>query len=323
VQVHNWQNVHKPQGGQKSAGNDRVNGQKAELFECKSLILDLDNTLFDWLQIWHHRFKAEFEIVLANEDWSRENLIKACRQIHQTFHTSEYRFRWQEIGISKETSRKLLLQNQIEMLVTSLYPGVLESLLKIQHKSTRIIAYTESQGEYVLERTRGHMFDVYGWHGFDATYCTKTAGFETSWQNTPHLKGAHWMPSHLKKPDPLALDYIVEHSSLDPATTLMVGDSLYKDIVMAKRAGIRCAHAAYGMKIDESAYRTLQAVSHWTDEDIAHDNVLRRQIASEDLVLKPDFSINSFPEIFDHCRFSAFVPLPALKPTISECCPPC
>jgi FMN phosphatase YigB (HAD superfamily) len=87
-------------------------------------------------------------------------------------------------------------------------------------------------------------------------------------------------------------------------TMIYAGDSLFKDAVMAKGAGVTYAHAAYGSAVpegEESHYKhckdIMLAVSGW-DADIlslTHEAGQSRKLAA----IKPDISLTRFEELAD------------------------
>jgi FMN phosphatase YigB (HAD superfamily) len=68
--------------------------------------------------------------------------------------------------------------------------------------------------------------------------------------------------------------------------TLYVGDSLYKDVAMAREAGVLGAWAKYGEARGQPGYDFLREVSHWTQEDVEKDRLLKERDVVADIVLK-------------------------------------
>ncbi|WP_156898637.1 HAD hydrolase-like protein [Bradyrhizobium erythrophlei] len=55
------------------------------------------------------------------------------------------------------------------------------------------------------------------------------------------------------------------------AYTAYIGDSLAKDVKMARAAGCFAIWAKYGVSKDEDMYAKLVKISHWSEDDIARD----------------------------------------------------
>ncbi|OSJ19973.1 hypothetical protein BST63_00440 [Bradyrhizobium canariense] len=64
-----------------------------------------------------------------------------------------------------------------------------------------------------------------------------------------------------------------------------VGDSLSKDVLMAKRADCFAVWAKYGAHTDRSMYDRLIRISHWTADDIRRE----KNYATEAKGIEPDF----------------------------------
>ena len=56
------------------------------------VITDLDNTLFDWVEVWYRSFSALLDELVTTTGLPREHLLDDARAIHQRQGTSEYYF---------------------------------------------------------------------------------------------------------------------------------------------------------------------------------------------------------------------------------------
>jgi len=80
-----------------------------------------------------------------------------------------------------------------------------------------------------------------------------------------------------------------------------VGDSLFKDVAMARDAGIFDVHAKFGESQRLPEYDLLRKVSHWTDQDVERE----RRITQKGAGFTPSATLNeSFSEIFMYCDFT-------------------
>ena len=55
---------------------------------------------------------------------------------------------------------------------------------------------------------------------------------------------------------------------------IYVGDSLFKDVVMAQKAGVADVYAHYGKAHTKGEYELLRAVTHWPSEDVENEKKL-------------------------------------------------
>jgi phosphoglycolate phosphatase len=106
---------------------------------------------------------------------------------------------------------------------TRLYPGVKESLDRLQAAGKRMAVLTNKpvrMSRHIVEGlgVGGHFFQVYGGNSFE-----------------------------FKKPNPIGVEALMKEAGTDRATTLMVGDSSV-DVQTARNAGIACCGLTYGFQ---------------------------------------------------------------------------
>lgn len=58
----------------------------------RTLILDLDNTIFDWFAVWYASFRPIYDELIRISGVSPEQVEQAVRTVHQARRTSEYSF---------------------------------------------------------------------------------------------------------------------------------------------------------------------------------------------------------------------------------------
>ena len=128
------------------------------------LITDLDNTLFDWVSLWHSCFSAMLERLADISQIPISTLKSEIRAVHQKHGTSEYSFLIEEIPSLEQKyfgqdltvvfAPALEAYREQRRKELRLYPTVAESLLKIKGAGTRIVGYTESMAFYSNYRIR-------------------------------------------------------------------------------------------------------------------------------------------------------------------------
>ncbi len=111
---------------------------------------------------------------------------------------------------------------------TTLYPGVKESLERLQAAGKRMAVLSNKptpQSRHILEGlgVGGCFFRVYGGDSFE-----------------------------LKKPNPMGVEALLQEAGVDRGRTVMIGDSSV-DVNTARNAGIRCCAVTYGFKPESLA----------------------------------------------------------------------
>jgi FMN phosphatase YigB (HAD superfamily) len=92
------------------------------------------------------------------------------------------------------------------------------------------------------------------------------------------------------------LRLICRDEGIEPQSAVYVGDSLTKDIYMARQANICSVQVKYSDR-DIDLYQKLVNISHWTDSDFAREKELKEICAASGI--KADYEITSFSQLLD------------------------
>lgn len=258
------------------------------MHERSVLITDVDNTLLDWVTIWHASFSAMFAKLVERSGLPAEQLIPEIRSVHQRHGTSEYAFLINEVPLLKRAAGDVDVREFYKDAIDAfrdarrqtlaLYPGVMEFLSGVKSKGALIIAYTESKAFYTEYRFRKLGLDKVIDYLYSPPDHELPAGI--SKDDLRRYPDSHYQmektqhrhtPEGELKPNPAILADILRDVGADRDQAVYVGDSLIKDIVMAKDVGILDAHAAYGAAQHTDAYSLLKSVTHWTTEDVKRE----------------------------------------------------
>jgi phosphoglycolate phosphatase-like HAD superfamily hydrolase len=83
----------------------------------------------------------------------------------------------------------------------------------------------------------------------------------------------HTPPGELK-PNPRVLLDIIQAVGSSTGRCAYVGDSLFKDVAMAREVGVFDIHAKYGESQRREEYSLLRHVSHWTEADVQREKTV-------------------------------------------------
>jgi phosphoglycolate phosphatase len=283
------------------------------------VITDLDNTLFDWVGIWHRSFSALLDQLVVESGIRRGRLIHEIRAVHQRHGTSEYAFLIQELpslqqlhpgaDLTKTYTSVINAYRDARAASLRLYPGVLQTLCTLRESGCLLVGYTESLAYYSNYRVRKLGLDQLLDHLFSPEDHALPRGLTPEQVRThppEHYDFRHTLHHHLptgtRKPDATVLVDMIAQLGASPAETLYVGDSLLKDIAMAQDAGITDVHAAYGVAQHRDEYELLRQVTHWTDDDVAWERALlqRGEIVPSHVLEK------GFRELLEQFDFASF-----------------
>lgn len=281
-------------------------------------IFDFDNTLFDWVHVWHSCFTAMMDEVERKTGLSVKDLASEIRPVHQAHGTSEYAFLLESlpslcsyIGSNRASeffSDAIRAFRRARKKELVLYPTVAETLLRIKGTGARIAIYTESQSFYSFYRLKrlgldGVIDRIYTPPDHDLPDRFLESGGRHYGRDYYHLRFSEHRhtPAGELKPNPDLLSQVITDFGVLKEQAVYVGDSLHKDVAMAKDAGVDYGWAAYGEAQDTQAYELLKLVTHWSDEDVAREHLIRTRAVTADIVLR-----DSLSQVLDYFEFSEY-----------------
>jgi len=243
----------------------------------------------------------------------REVLLDDLRRVHQSVHDSEYPFALLETQTVRRcfpnVERSKLFSildpafhafNSARKQNLRLYPGVKQTLDFLSNANVRLVAHTESKLYAVIDRLRrldlqSYFARVYCREGVKSTHPSKFDRASDWFEGFP-LERIVELSHHQMKPNPDVLLEICATEGAPWKRAAYVGDSIARDILMAKRAGVFSIWAEYGSVHDPNLYSKLVRVTHWTPAEVAREQLLKEEARN----VQPDFvARTSFAEIVD------------------------
>jgi len=284
-----------------------------------TLITDLDNTLFDWVELWLKCFSPMLDGIAKTSGLPKEKLIPEIAAVHQRHGTSEYSFLIEEIPSIQQLldgrpatevfAEPIEIYREQRRKFLRLYPTVAETLLEIKGRGTRIIGYTESMAFYSNYRLQSLGLDGV----LDYVFCPKDHLLPEHIRKedlrkypAEHYKLRYtkqkFTPKGSKKPDTAVLDALISGLGLDKSDCVYVGDNLMKDVAMALDCGVEDVWAKFGQAHKRPEYKLLQDVTHWTPDEVEREQKIKeREHVSPTHTLEQTFS-----EILDLFDFEDF-----------------
>ncbi|MCG8348105.1 MAG: HAD family hydrolase, partial [Chloroflexales bacterium] len=252
--------------------------------KVSTIITDLDNTLYDWVEMWYRSFGAMLNELVDKSKVSQDILEKEIRAIFQEHGTSEYAFVIETIpalqslhpgqDLTAIYDSAIQAYREARRLTRHLYPTVFETLTQIKKRGCLVVAFTESRSYYTLRRVKSLGLDGL----IDFLYSPpdhKIPDDLERWYKDDEYKLAitkqRFIPEGEYKPDAHILLQIISEIQAPKDRTIYVGDNLMKDIYMAQQVGITDVWAKYGQAQHREAYELLRKVSHWREEDVERE----------------------------------------------------
>ncbi len=288
--------------------------------EVSLLIIDLDNTLYDWVDMWYHSFSAMINKLSKESGLSKEILESEFKSIFQKYGTSEYSFALQELpsvikrhpGENIQVIYKDVIHayNKARKRHLRLYPTVRKTLRKIKSNGCLIIGYTESMAFYATSRIKKLRLDgildyIYVQEEHDIPTGVSLAKIRYYSPGYYRLNDTviKYTPKNEKKPNSKILLNIIKEVNIPIEKVIYTGDNLMKDITMAQEAGVIDVYAKYGTAHDRKEYELLRKVTHWTSDDVEKEKKLHERDVLPTYILT-----RNFKEILKYFEFSVFIP---------------
>jgi phosphoglycolate phosphatase-like HAD superfamily hydrolase len=172
-----------------------------------------------------------------------------------------------------------------------LYPTVLPTLKELRDAGVELVGYTEA----VLMNSYNRLQRLKIAPFFRRLYTLEdripSAHSQQNFAFPPDF--VQPVPRAERKPNPNLLLDICARASVSPAEAVYIGDSLTRDISMAKEAGVCAVWAKYGTVYERSLWNTLVKITHWTEEDVALEEELKHRYES----VRPDYVLEEFRRI--------------------------
>jgi phosphoglycolate phosphatase len=249
------------------------------------LITDVDNTLFDWQDIWFQCFSTMANEAMRISGVDPDTFYAQASTIHQKYGTSEYAFLLEEMPVLREKFGTDVLAHMSPAIdafrakrreVLKLYDGVQETLSELRQSGVLLVAYTESQAYYTNYRFRKLGLDalidcLYSPPDHDLPASTDVIrAYSPETYELSRTRHFHTPPNELK-PNPDILLSIISDVGAVPDEAVYIGDSKLKDVFMAQEAGVMDAYAEYGAARHPEQYGLLKKVTHWTKEMVERE----------------------------------------------------
>lgn len=263
----------------------------------KLLVSDLDDTIYDWSGFFVPAFYAMADEIAAITGIDEDALLDEYRMTHQRLGSVEYPYATLQLPSIRKKYPKLsddeLKQvfrpafqkfNSIRNSHLHLFSGAEAALDTLYNNGITLIGYTESSQETGVYRLQKLGVEKY----FKHIYAFES-GFQSSYAANEKV-----IPVHRRKPDVELLSGICQREGYLPGEVVYVGDSLTKDVYMAKAAGVTAVWANY-FREDNDYSEKLLKITSWLPEDYEREKALARHLERNDI--KPDYVIHSFCEL--------------------------
>lgn len=278
-----------------------------KIAQINLLVTDLDNTLYDWLGFFVPSFYGMIRVAAPIIGLTEDEILAEFKEVNTTNGNTEKPFALLDLpsvrskfGSLTVPEQRLKLDeafhefNRVRKRTLTLYEGVSETLTQIRRRGTVIVAHTDAQVQNAVFRMRS-----LGLTETIARLYAPIASDSMAEKDSLSDEFVYALPASDRKPNPRVLLDICERHKVEPHRTLYVGDSLVRDITMAKKAGTYSAYAEYGSRPSPELWKQLVRVTHWSAEAAKKERISEEPVTNE----VPDAVLSSFPEILEYFCF--------------------
>lgn len=266
----------------------------------RGLILDLDNTVYNWVAGFLPSFRAMVHKLAAELRLGEEEILDDFRQVYKRHGTVEYPRAVEELAVwerehicSEEKQRIVELVRKVFSITLKrklcLFPHVKNVLEWARNEGIVIIGLSDALERWVSFRLRNlgvekYFSGLYTWH-YEPWFDDREPAVSSIRVRFP-------LVSSELKPNEGVVNRVVSDFSLDREGTYMVGDSLAKDVTAAQAAGVNDVWARYGTHHSERNLDTLRHITPWAESEKSAEKRARGQIV-------PTFVIDDFSELIN------------------------
>lgn len=271
------------------------------------LVIDIDNTLYDWVCFYIPCFLRMVDAIRRITGIDVEDLKASFQRVHRIHGTTEYTFSIQELDVLSAIDRALdsaaRYEKYHEAIVTfqrcrkellAPYPTVTETLATLRSSGVILVAHSDSPIVPVSRRLRQLNLDT----AFDAISAAWDEGIPPDLPSEIVVKRPSEevsarsdllpIPRGVRKPNIATLTPILKKFDIELSRIIYVGDSLSRDVALARAAGCVAVHADYGVVHPPEYIAELEKITYWPSADVLSDR---------HATLRPDFTIKTFADI--------------------------
>ena len=282
------------------------------------VVTDMDNTLYSWVDYIVPAMEALVGAVCIATGFPRIKVVQSLKTVYSKYESNEYPFALQESTLFTEFPEfgsfdKLIIEparmafSEARKKYMKPYKGVLETFEVLKERKIPVVALTDAPRNPAEQRAKRMGFDAYLGSLYTLPGFQLPATPEGEALVAPDIlqkeERGHYraacpvieLPRDYEKPNPRGLLQICRTWSVEPQNVLVVGDSLRKDVGVAREVGAVDCWAEYGTYVSLEYKERLDIISA--------ASVTRRHAASVyesgQLPLKATHVLSNFAQLLD------------------------
>lgn len=256
-----------------------------------TLILDLDNTLYSWMDAFAPALSITSRYLSKATKFSNKIILESFKKVFLRHRSVEVVNSVQELDIWNSSllspSERMRIQNHAQNLFLKefqerlcLYPNVRQVLEWAKRNNYLIFAFSDARAYWINFRLK-----VLGIEDFFDKIYTLEDEVKSLTENVYPATFVQYLNIQCK-PNTAIINKIIREYGLSTKNVYAVGDNKGKDILPAIEVGINNIWAKYGKNSSPANKRLMSSITPWTaSQRIEGGNV------------KPQYTIDDFSEI--------------------------
>jgi phosphoglycolate phosphatase len=282
------------------------------------VVTDMDNTLYSWIDYIVPAVEAMVSAVEKATSVPRIRVVQSLKAVYTKYESNEYPFALQESTLFQEFNEfgsfdKLVIEparmafREARRKYLRPYKGVVETLEQLKARQVVVVALTDAPRNPAEQRARRMGFDqlltaIYTMPGFqfpsgpdgEALVAPDILNKEERGEYRAACPVVE-LPRDHEKPNSAGLRRILNTYGVKPEETLVVGDSVKKDVAIARELGCHDAWAEFG---------TYVSLEYRERLDIISSNAITRRHAASVFeggaqTLKPQHTLSNYHQVLE------------------------
>ncbi len=248
------------------------------------VVTDMDNTLYSWVDYIVPAVESMVDAVCTATRYPRIKVVQSLKAVYTKYESNEYPFALQESSLFAEfpdfgSFDKLVIEParmafaEARRKYLRPYKGVADTLKVLKERRVPVVALTDAPRNPAEQRVKRLGLDelllaIYTLPGFQFPASPDGEALVAPDILQKEARGAYRpacavveLPRDYEKPNAAGLKQICRTYGVEPKDVLVVGDSVKKDIAVARELGATDCWAEYGTYISLEYRERLDIIS--------------------------------------------------------------
>ena len=268
----------------------------------KAIFLDLDNTLYNWKEFYVPSLLSQITYLAEKLSIDEMTIEMSLKRVFKKYGSVEIpnavfemdilneisNIERDELGCILKVSQRIFFQELKKNL--KLFPNVEYTLQWVKDNAILVFAFSDAFAFWADYRLTHLQIRKY----FDAIYAVDNYSIGNCDIVQEYIRSENVIPilKEYAKPSTIIINKVIGQYHLRKENVFLLGDSMEKDVLTAKHAGINDIWAKYGTASSKGYGELLHIITPWKKEKTSESKTSLQKI-------EPSFVISNFEELKD------------------------